>query len=298
MHSLFRTGILLAGITALFLGIGYAMGGEAGMLIALAIAVATNFYAYWNSDKLVLRMYGARPLESGRVQEMIAQLAERAEIPTPKAYIIDTPQPNAFATGRNPEHGAVAVSSGLLQVLNDREVAAVIAHELAHIKNRDTLIMTITATLAGAIGMLAHFAFFFGGRGGNRNPIVGLLIMILAPIAAMLVQMAISRTREYAADATGAAIAQDPLALASALEKISRAGQRITNEQAEANPGTAHLFISNPLHTQRIDNLFSTHPNPANRIRALQEIAGEMGAPGPVTPGADDSPPRRAGPWG
>jgi heat shock protein HtpX len=289
-----RTAILLAGITALFLTVGFLIGGEAGMLIAFAIAAAMNLFAYWNSDKIVLRMYGAREadeLSAPVLYRTVAQLAERAQIPMPKVYVIDNDQPNAFATGRNPQKAAVAATTGLLRNLDHQEVAGVIAHELAHIKNRDTLIMTVTATVAGAVAMLANFALFFGhGRdnngGGNPLGLIGsILIMILAPLAAMLVQMAISRTREYAADRTGAEICGRPLWLASALEKLERGAQRIDNPAAEANPATAHLFIVNPLHAHAVDSLFSTHPSMQNRIRRLREMAGQR-APAP------------AGPWG
>jgi heat shock protein HtpX len=282
-----RTAVLLAGITGLFLAIGYLIGGEGGMLIALALAGAMNMFAYWNSDKMVLSMYGAREVDERSAPaywRTVAQLAERAEIPMPRVYVIESDQPNAFATGRDPAHAAVAATTGLLRTLDHEEVAGVIAHEIAHIKNRDTLIMTITATIAGAVGMLANFAMFFGhsrDSNGNGNPmglIGSILIMILAPLAAMLVQMAISRTREYAADRTGAEICGRPLWLASALQKLEAGAQRIDNPAAEANPATAHLFIVNPLHGGSIDNLFSTHPNMQNRIRRLREMAGAPAA--------------------
>lgn len=279
--GILRTGILLAVLTALFGVIGLAIGGQSGMFIALGIAVLMNVFTYWNADKIVLKMYRAQPLTAQELPElyrMIQELARRAEIPVPKAYIIHSEQPNAFATGRNPEHGAVAVTTGLIHLLSEREIAGVIAHEMAHIKNRDTLTMTITATIAGAISMLANFAFFFGGsRDSRMGPFAVILIAILAPIAAMLVQMAISRTREYSADRTGAMISGDPRGLASALEKISGMTARITNVQAEHNPATAHLFIMNPLHKERMDNLFSTHPNPTNRVQRLMQLAKEMG---------------------
>ena len=205
-----RTALLLAAMTALFLAVGYMLGGTGGMVIALGIAVAMNAFAYWNADKMVLRMYGARRVDAGTAPEfygLIEQLAARADLPMPKVYLIDNPQPNAFATGRNPENAAVAATTGLLGTLSYEEIAGVMAHELAHVKNRDTLIMTITATIAGAIGMLANFALFFGGNRNNPLGIVGsLMIMILAPLAAMLVQMAISRSREYGADRGGAEI--------------------------------------------------------------------------------------------
>ncbi|HEX9836006.1 MAG TPA: zinc metalloprotease HtpX [Alphaproteobacteria bacterium] len=277
-----KTAILLAGLTGLFLAIGFALGGEGGMLIALGIAVAMNLFAYWNADKIVLRMYNAREVDARTAPAfhgIVAQLADRGGLPMPRVYIIESDQPNAFATGRDPAHAAVAATTGLLRILSQEEIAGVLAHELAHIKNRDTLIMTITATIAGAISMLAHFALFFRGS-GRDNPfgIVGvILVMILAPLGAMLVQMAISRTREYAADRAGAELCGRPLWLASALEKLDVAARRIDNPAAEANPATAHLFIVNPLHGGSMDNLFSTHPSTANRVRRLREMAGVAG---------------------
>jgi len=286
-----RTGILLAGLTALVLGAGYLLGAEQGLVIAFVFALAGNAFAYWNSDKMVLSMYGARQVDEHSHPSyvgLVRQLAERAELPMPKVFIIDNPQPNAFATGRNPENAAVAATTGLLNNMTHEEIAGVMAHELAHVKNRDTLIMTITATLAGALSMLATFAMFFG-RGGRNSPLGGLgalLVMILAPLAAILVQMAISRTREYQADKMGAEICGHPLWLASALEKLEGLSRRIDNMKAEDNPATAHMFIINPLHTRKTDNLFSTHPNTANRVRRLREMAG-------VKPEL-----RRARPWG
>lgn len=279
--GLFRTGLLIAGLTALFGVLGLMIGGASGMMIALLIACAMNLFAYWNSDKIVLRIYKAReisPQDQPGLHRMIQVLAERAEIPMPKAYIIQNPQPNAFATGRNPENGAVAVTTGLMQILNERELAGVIAHELAHIKNRDTLIMTLTATIAGAISMLANFALFFGGGNQSRmGPIAAILLAILAPLAAMLVQMAISRTREYAADKAGAEICGDPEALASALSKIENMARNVDNDAAENNPATAHMFIINPLHVRSMDSLFSTHPKTANRIEALRHMQRSYG---------------------
>jgi heat shock protein HtpX len=281
-----RTAILLAGMTALFMGVGYMIGGEAGILIALAVAAGMNFFAYWSSDKMVLRMYGARQISKADAPGyygIVEQLAHKAELPMPKVYIMENDQPNAFATGRNPENAAVAATTGLLRLLSHEEIAGVMAHELAHVKNRDTLIMTITATIAGAISMLANFAMFagmFGGNDNRNNPlgIVGvLLVAILAPLAAMLVQMAISRTREYAADRMGAEISGRPLWLASALEKLQHGAEAIDNQAAEQNPATAHMFIVNPLHAHSIDNLFSTHPNTENRIRRLRELTGAVG---------------------
>lgn len=276
-----KTAILLAGLTALFLVAGYLVGGTGGMLIALAFACATNLYAYWNADKLVLRLYKAREVterDAPGFYGIVKQLARRAGMPMPKVYIIDNPQPNAFATGRNPQNAAVAATTGLLKILNSDEVAGVMAHELAHVRNRDTLTMTITATVAGALSMLANWAMFAMAFGGNRNTPLGafggLLVALLAPIAAMLVQMAISRTREYEADRIGAEICGNPLWLASALEKLDRSARGIDNQVAEENPATAHMFIVNPLHARSVDNLFSTHPKTAARVAKLKEMAG------------------------
>lgn len=272
-----RTGMLLAAMTALFMGIGFMIGGQSGMMIALAIAAAMNVFSYWNADKMVLRMHHAREVDERSAPDyyrMVQQLARNADLPMPKVYIIDNPQPNAFATGRNPENAAVAATTGLLNMLSHEEVAGVMAHELAHVKNHDTLIMTITATIAGAISMLANFAFFFGGSRNNPLGFVGvILMMIVAPMAAMVVQMAISRTREYAADRMGAQICGEPMWLASALAKISGGVQRIRNADAEASPATAHMFIMNPLHGENMDNLFSTHPNTQNRIEELRKLS-------------------------
>lgn len=277
MPSMFKTSLLLAAMTAIFMSIGAALGGQSGMMIAFVIACGTNLFAYWNSDKLALRAYRARPIDQGSYPEldsMMERLSRNAGIPRPKAYVIDNAQPNAFATGRNPEHGAVAVTTGLLERLNSREVAGVIAHELAHIKHRDTLIMTVTATLSGAIGMLTHLAYFMGGnRQQGANPLVLLAASILAPLAAMIVQMAISRTREYAADREGAEICGNPNDLADALEKISRTAPSIPNRTAESHPETAHLFIFNPLLGSGLRRMFSTHPDPAERIRRLRGMS-------------------------
>jgi heat shock protein HtpX len=295
--SYFRTAILLAALTALFMGIGFLIGGQAGMVIALAVAAAMNLFAYWNSDKMVLRMYGAREVDERSAPELydlVRQLAGAAGLPMPRVYVMENPQPNAFATGRNPEHAAVAVTTGLMQTVDKQELAGVIAHELGHIKNRDTLLMTITATIAGAISMLANFGLYFG-RGSNNGHmgIVGtLMLVILGPIAAALVQMAISRTREYEADREGAEISRRPLSLASALQKIAGAAHHIPNIPAERNPASAHLFIVNPLSGARMDNLFSTHPNVENRVARLQEIARDMGESGAPPASAQD-----AGPW-
>lgn len=305
-----RTALLLAGLTGLFLAAGYLLGGEQGMVIALGIAAAMNLFAYWNSDRMVLSMYGARQVDRSsapRFYGIVEQLARNANMPMPKVFVMENPQPNAFATGRNPENAAVAATTGLLETLDEREIAGVMAHELGHVANRDTLIMTVTATIAGALGMLAQFAMFFGGnrdRNSPLGPIGAILVMILAPIAAMLVQMAISRTREYEADRLGAAICGNPLWLASALEKLEYAAGRVDNEAAEANPATAHMFIVNPLHSRGADSLFSTHPNTRNRVarlRALAEEGGLSGAPRPSfrpaqTAAATTT--QSMGPWG
>lgn len=300
-----RTAVLMAAMTAFFLGIGYLLAGPQGALIALLLAAGMNVFAYWNSDSLMLRMHNARAVGPGDAPDlyrMVARLAGQAGLPMPKIYVIDEDQPNAFATGRNPENAAVAVTTGLLRRLDEREVAGVMAHELAHIDNRDTLIMTITATIAGAISMLSSFALFFGGNRDNPLGLIGtILMMVLAPVAAMLVQSAISRTREFAADARGAEICGNPLWLASALAKLERGAQTIDNPAAEANPASAHLFIVNPLHMQRIDSLFSTHPRMEERIARLQAMstATTPAAPGSSVPRS--SVPRsggRRGPWG
>jgi heat shock protein HtpX len=305
-----RTGLLLAAMTALFMVVGAAIGGQTGMLIAFAIACATNLFAYWNADKMVLRMYGAHQIErqdAPDFYDLVATLAQRAQLPMPKVYLMDNPQPNAFATGRNPQNAAVAVTTGLVQSLSREELAGVIAHELAHVKNHDTLLMTITATIAGAISMVAQFGMFFGGNRNNNGPgVVGsLALMILAPLGAMLVQMAISRTREYAADDLGARICGQPMWLASALAKIDNAAHQIPNEEAERAPATAHMFIINPLSGRGMDNLFTTHPSTQNRIAALKQLAGQMGGQ-PPAPSASAAPSRAPwngpssprGPWG
>jgi heat shock protein HtpX len=309
----FRTAMLLAGLTALFMGVGYLFGGAGGAMIALLIAAAMNLFTYWNSDRMVLSTYGAQEVDRAAAPELydlVAHLASRAGLPMPRVFLMDEAQPNAFATGRNPENAAVAVSTGLVQQLSREELSGVIAHELAHIKNHDTLLMTITATIAGAISMVAQFGMFFGGhRDNNSGPgIVGsILMMILAPLGAMLVQMAISRTREYAADNLGARIAGQPMWLASALMKIDNAAHQVPNYDAERNPATAHMFIVNPLSGQGMDNLFATHPSTENRIAALQQLAAEMGSRRGAPPvSGRTSPPRspwggvsaRRGPWG
>jgi heat shock protein HtpX len=276
-----KTAILLAGMTALFMAVGAMIGGQQGMIIALVVAAATNLFAYWNSDRMVLSMYNAQEVDEATAPDfvgMIRELSQRAGLPMPRVYIIDNPQPNAFATGRNPENAAVAATTGLLHNLSPQEVAGVMAHELAHIKNRDTLTMTVTATIAGAISMLANFGLIFGGR-NNNSPIGGIgaiLVAILAPLAAMVVQMAISRSREYEADRLGGEIVGRPLYLASALNRIAGAAHQIENYDAERNPATAHMFIINPLSGARMDNLFSTHPSTENRIAALERLDAEM----------------------
>jgi heat shock protein HtpX len=305
-----RTAILLAGLTALFMGVGYLIGGESGAMIALLVAAGMNLMAYWNADRLVLSMHGAQEVDERSAPDLVRlvrELAQRASLPMPRVYVMDNPQPNAFATGRNPEHAAVAVTTGLMHMLGRDEIAGVIAHELAHIRNRDTLIMTITATIAGAISMLAQFGLFFGGGHRDNNHGLGMIgtiaMVILAPIAAMLVQMAISRTREYAADELGARISGRPDALASALVKISGAASQIDNPAAERNPATAHLFIVNPLTHHGMDNLFSTHPSTENRIAALEQVAAAMGHGGFGRRAAAPAYPARSGgaaggPWG
>jgi heat shock protein HtpX len=294
--NLARTTFLLALLTALFVGAGYLVGGASGMVIAFLIAAGMNLFAYWNSDKMVLRYFRARAVteaEQPAFLRIVRQLAERGGLPMPRVYLIDNDQPNAFATGRNPENAAVAATTGLLRRLSPEEVAGVMAHELAHVQHRDTLTMTVTATIAGAISMLANFALFFGGNDRN-NPLgaVGvLLVAILAPLAAMLVQMAISRGREYEADRLGAQLCGNPLWLASALGKIAQGAARIDNQPAERNPATAHLFIVNPLHAHRHDSLFSTHPAVENRIARLRAMAGQM-------PAGASMAARARGPWG
>ncbi len=295
--SQLRTYILLAAMTALFGAVGFAIGGTGGMMLALVVAAATNVFTYWNADKIVLKMYKAQPVDvshpSGAVRryvQIVEELSERAGLPRPVITIIEGDQPNAFATGRNPENAAVAATTGLLRMLTEAEIAGVMAHELAHVKNRDTLTMTVTATIAGAITMLANFAMFFGGNrdgNGGGNIVTSLAMMILAPMAAALVQMAISRGREYEADRLGAEILGQPEALASALAKIANGAARIPNRTAEMHPETGQLMIINPLSGQGSDNLFSTHPSTQNRIERLMAMAGGANA------GAS---PR--GPWG
>ena len=299
-----RTGMLLAVMTALFMGVGYLIGGPAGTVIAFVMAAGMNLFSYWNADRLVLSMHHAVEIDERAAPEyygVVRDLARRANLPMPKVYLIDNPQPNAFATGRNPQNAAVAATTGLLRQLSPQELSGVMAHELAHVEHHDTLTMTITATLAGAISMLGNFAFFFGGsRNNNSFGFVGVLVaMIVAPLAAMLVQMAISRTREYSADRRGAEICGNPLWLASALRKIATAAHHVVNPTAERNPATAHLFIVNPLSGSRMDNLFSTHPDTENRIAALEAMAEGGTAGGHRTnASADADIAANAGPWG
>lgn len=299
-----KTAMLMAAMTALFMGVGYLIGGSGGALIALLVAAAMNVFTWWNSDRMVLRMHNAQPVVRGDrlgLHELTTELARNAGLPEPKVYLIDTPQPNAFATGRNPQNAAVAVTSGLVRSLSREELAGVIAHELAHIRNHDTAIMTLTATFAGAITMLANFGMFFGGRREGGAGIIGTLAMVfLAPMAAMLVQMAISRTREYAADKAGAEICGHPLWLASALERIAQGAAQIDNASAERNPATAHMFIINPLHGGARDNLFATHPATENRIAALRQLAGPEATRShrPLKPRPAPARRRDSGPWG
>lgn len=281
MMNAVRTTFLLAALTGVFMAIGYVVAGEGGMLIALGAALVINLFSYWNSDKVVLRLQHAELVDPRRAPDLfglVEGLAMNAGIPVPKIYLIHTDQPNAFATGRNPENAAVAVSTGLLRHLERGEIAGVIAHELAHIRSRDTLTMTITATLAGATSMLAQFGLFFGSRNANSpvGPIGAIFMIILAPLAAVIVQLAISRTREYEADRDAAEITGDPLALASALGKISRLSKNFENPWARRTPGMAHMYIVNPLAGGGSDNLFSTHPDVRNRIAALEDIARQM----------------------
>jgi len=292
-----RTFALIAILTSLFGVIGLMLGGAGGMVLALVFAAGSNLFAYWNADKIVLRMYNAQEVDethsSGLIRRYAAStkaLAINAGMPVPKIYVVENPQPNAFATGRNPENAAVAATTGLLHMLTDEEVAGVMAHELAHVKNRDTLTMTVTATIAGAITTLANFAMFFGGGQRNGGGIIGAIaIMILAPMAAGLVQMAISRGREYEADRIGAEICGRPDWLASALAKISNGAARIPNDTAEMHPETGQLMIINPLSGKGRDNLFSTHPATQSRIDQLMAMAGAR---------RTHNPPRQAGPWG
>jgi heat shock protein HtpX len=304
-----KTYILLAGLTALFMGAGFLIGGPTGMLIAFVLAVGMNAFSYWNADKIVLKTYGAVEVDAShpdrRIRDYVVDvhaMADKAGLPRPRVCVMDNDQPNAFATGRDPKHAAVAATTGLLAMLDRDEIAGVMAHELAHVKNRDTLTMTVTATIAGAISALANFGLFFGGRDDEERPggmIGAIAIAILAPIAAMLVQMAISRSREYEADRIGAQIGGDPAALARALEKIeayARGGYE--NHQAERNPATAHMFIINPLAGRGADSLFSTHPATHNRVEALLALGVGQGTRRAATTAVPVSGGKPAGPWG
>ena len=281
MFNWMKTAILMAGIMALFGAVGSVIGGQQGMLLALGFGLISNFFAYWFSDKMVLKMYNAKEVDETSAPQfyrMVAELAQRAELPMPRVYLIQEDAPNAFATGRNPQNAAVAATTGILRVLNERELRGVMAHELAHVKHRDILLSTISATMAGAISALANFAMFFGGRdseGRPTNPIASIAVALLAPIAAMLIQMAISRAREFEADRLGAEISGDPAALASALDKINRfANGRVPLEATERHPETAQMMIMNPLAGGGLRGLFSTHPDTAERIRRLMAMAG------------------------
>jgi len=279
MSNMLKTTVFLALLTGLFIAVGGLLGGRSGMVMALVFALIMNFVSYWFSDKIVLKMYGAKPLGEGDlpvVQRIVRKLATQANLPMPKLYLLPSESPNAFATGRNPQHAAVAVTEGILRIMDERELEGVLAHELSHVLNRDILISTIAATVAGAISMLANMAqwgMMFGGsrdeEGRSSNPIALLATIILAPLAAMLIQMAVSRSREYQADASGAKLTHDPNALASALGKLGQATKMIP---MDANPATAHLFIVNPLNGRALMNLFSTHPPLEDRIERLRRM--------------------------
>jgi len=277
VNNWLKTTLLMAAIVALFGAVGMMLGGATGMLIALLLGGAMNLWAYWNSDKMVLRMYHAQevgPVEAPEFYAIVADLARRAALPMPRVYVIDEAQPNAFATGRDPEHAAVAATTGILRLLDTRELRGVMAHELAHVKNRDILTSTISATLAGAISSLAQFGMFFGGGDRERpNAVVQLAVMILAPLAAMLIQMAISRAREFGADRGGAEICGDPEALASALRKIESYARGTPLDAAEMHPETAQMMIINPLSGGDLRGLFSTHPATERRVAKLLEMA-------------------------
>jgi heat shock protein HtpX len=299
----FKTALLLAALTGFVLVAGYLLGGQTGLVIALVAALGMNLFAYWNSDKMVLRMSNAQevgPNDAPELYGIVQSLAERAGLPMPRVYVIDEEQPNAFATGRNPENAAVAATTGLLRHFSREEVTGVMAHELSHVRHRDTLIMTIAATLAGAIGMLASFGGLMGGGRDSDgrplvNPIVAIAAMILAPLAAGLVQMAISRGREFEADRMGAEISGQPLWLASALAKLHAGTQQIPNQAAERNPATAHMYIANPLSAGGgMTSLFSTHPPMEERIARLEAMAGQASA---ARPARSSVPPSRPSPW-
>jgi heat shock protein HtpX len=312
-----KTGLLLAVLTGILVAMGGLVGGATGALVAFAIAAAMNLFSLWQSDRMVLSMYGAEEVDErtgGEYYALVRELAQRAELPMPRVYIMNSPQPNAFATGRNPQNAAVCASTGLIETMSREELAGVMAHELAHVKNYDTLTMAVAATIGGAVSMLAQFLQFgaiFGGNRDNNGGALGwigaLVAAIVAPLAAMLVQMAVSRSREYQADRIGGLVCGNPLWLASALRKIEHYARAIPNERAEAAPGTAHLFIINPLTGQGMDNLFSTHPNTENRIAELEKLAAEVGAQPTVSPATlpdtasspwGRAPDRPRGPWG
>jgi heat shock protein HtpX len=280
MFNLMKTAMLMAAITALFMLLGRMLGGQQGMMIALVVALGMNFFSYWFSDKMVLKMYNAREVDETSAPQfvrMVRELADKAQIPMPRVYVIDEQAPNAFATGRNPQHAAVAATTGIMRVLTERELRGVMAHELSHVKHRDILISTVSATMAGAISMLANFGMMFGGRdseGRPANPLTGILVAILAPMAAGLIQMAISRAREFEADRGGAEISGDPQALASALQKIQRYAQGgVPMEAAERHPETAQMMIMNPLAGGGLRGLFSTHPSTEERVEKLLAMA-------------------------
>ncbi|WP_395395759.1 zinc metalloprotease HtpX [Novosphingobium sp. BL-8A] len=277
-----KTAMLLAALTALFMGLGYVFGGSGGAMIALIVAAGMNLFTFWNADSIVLKMHDAREVDARSAPEfygLVAELARRAQLPMPRVYLIESANPNAFATGRNPEHAAVAATTGLIDRLTRDEVAAVMAHELGHVKNRDTLTMTMVATIAGAISMIANFGMFFGGHGENRpNPMVAMAAVVMAPFAAMIVQMAISRTREFSADRAGAEISGNPRALASALAKIAGPAQAIPSVASERNPAAAQLYIV----PTGVSDLFSTHPATEKRIAALMAMDASQAPAGPT----------------
>jgi len=280
-----RTALLISALTALFVAVGWIIGGASGMVVAFLMAAAMNAFAYWNADRIVLAMHGARPVDrasAAGLYQIVERLAARAGLPMPRVYLIESQQPNAFATGRDPQHAAIAATTALIEMLSEEELAGVLAHELSHVKHHDTLIMTITATIAGAIGMLVNLVFLFGSGNSRQRPLGpfgGILVALLAPVAATLVQLAISRTREYEADREGAEICGHPLWLADALAKIDHGVRYFDNPTAEANPATAHLFIVNPLHGRGLESLFATHPSIEDRIRRLRAMAGASRGP-------------------
>ena len=295
--NMVKTTMLLAALTALFMALGFTIGGMGGAMIALVVAAGMNLFTYWNADSIVLKMHGAREVDAGNCPEfvgLVGGLAQRANMPMPRVYVIDSPHPNAFATGRNPANAAVAATTGLLGMLDRDEIEGVMAHELAHIRHHDTLIMTMTATIAGAISMLANFGMFFGGRRDGGQVLATILAVFVAPFAAMIVQMAISRSREYGADRGGAEISGKPRALASALAKLANGAAHIPNPVVERNPAAAALYIV-PGMKRGGDSLFSTHPATENRIAQLEMIANEMGVLTPSPNFAAVSAPRRTG---